>query len=251
MELVTSERAIRGTGTPAGHWSAWLNDQAPLPLEPLLRDKGASRLVVIAPHPDDEVLSCAGLLATHARNMAATLVMAVTDGEASHEGIIDPETLAAIRRHESLAGLQQLGAGSAQTIRLRLPDGRVGARIRELTGLLQRELRAGDVVVTTWRWDGHPDHEATGLAAARACESAGCLLLESPVWMWHWASPGDERVPWHRLRRLRLGRDEVAAKQAALSAHRSQLTPRSDVLDPVLGPNILARAAWTHEYFLC
>jgi LmbE family N-acetylglucosaminyl deacetylase len=251
MDLVTCERAIRGDGTPAGVWSAWLNDLAPLSLEPLLQRNSASRLVVVAPHPDDEILACAGLLMTHGRDMSDSLVIAVTDGEASHPAIIDPVQLAEVRRQESQAGLHQLGAGAAETIRLQLPDGGVGARVRELTGLLTRELRTGDVVVTTWRWDGHPDHEATGLAAARACASAGCMLLESPVWMWHWASPGDARVPWHRLRRLALGRDEVAAKLAALAEHQSQLTRRSDALDAVLGPDIRARAAWPCEYFLC
>lgn len=61
--------------------------------------------------------------------------------------------------------------------------------------------------------------------------------------------PADARVPWHRLRRLALSTDACARKQAALAAHVTQLTPRSASVGAVLGPHLLARAAWRHEYF--
>ena len=56
----------------------------------------------------------------------------------------------------------------------------------------------GTWCAATWRGDGHPDHEAVGRAAATAVERTGAVLVEYPVWMWHWALPGDPDVPWYR-----------------------------------------------------
>lgn len=245
------ERAIEGEGTAALDWQRWLTAAA-IPTRSM--DSwlaGGERLVVVAPHPDDEVLACGGLIAQHAARGGATMLIAVTDGEASHAGSPGWNALhlAAARRAESAQGLQRLGACTAKLHRLGLPDGEVSAQFDDLAHILARVLVRSDVVVTAWRLDGHPDHEATGLATARACQRTGCRLLEAPVWMWHWAAPADVRVPWHRLAGVALSADTVRRKHSALAAHASQLQVRDARRGAVLGSEIQARAAWPTEYF--
>lgn len=251
MVALSATRAIEGEGTEARDWQRWLTASpcATHPVDHWLA--GGQRLVVVAPHPDDEVLACGGLIALHAARGGETLVVAVSDGEASHAGVPGwaASRLAGARRAESAEGLQRLGAGHAQMLRLGLPDGRVSAHLGEFPGLLAGVLQRSDVVVTTWRLDGHPDHDATGLATARACQLAGCRLLEAPVWMWHWAAPGDGRVPWHRLTSVALDVHAAQRKQSALLAHTSQLRVRDARRGAVLGAAIRARAAWPAEYF--
>lgn len=251
MVALSATRAIEGEGTEEREWQRWLmaSPCATHPVDHWLADR--QRLVVVAPHPDDEVLACGGLIALHAARGGETLVIAVSDGEASHAGVPGWEAprLADARRAESAEGLQRLGAGHAQVLRLCLPDGRVSAHLDDLPGLLAGVLQGSDVVVTTWRLDGHPDHESTGLATARACQVAGCRLMEAPVWMWHWAAPGDLRVPWHRLASVALDAPTVQRKQNALAAHTSQLQVRDARRGAVLGEAIRARAAWSAEYF--
>ena len=126
-----------------------------------------------------------------------------TDGEASHAGstAVAPGRLAALRRAESAAALALLGAGEAPGIRLGLPDGGLAGREADLVEVAcARSVRPDDVVVAPWSGDGHPDHEACG----RAARSVAARVLEYPVWTWHWARPGDDRVPWSRARRLDL-----------------------------------------------
>lgn len=251
MAAVANDRPIRGDGSTAEpDWRAWLARSAVpvVPFESLLRP--AVRLVVVAPHPDDEVLMCGGVLALHAQRGGEVLVLAVTDGEASHEGAPGwtPARLAATRRIESARGLAHLGIGDDVVTRLGLPDSAAAAHAGALSGMLQRQLRATDVVASTWRLDGHPDHDAVGAAVAQACERTGCRLLEAPVWMWHWGAPADPRVPWPRLRAVPLPPAALAAKAAALAEHATQRTPRGDA-GPVLGPAIVARAARPAEYF--
>ena len=89
-------------------------------------------------------------------------------------------------------------------------------RLRAAVGSL---LREDDVVVAPWRGDAHPDHEAVGQVAA---DVAG-TLLEYPIWMWHWATVGDPRVPWSRLRAVAV--PDRAAKARAIDAFDTQVRP--------------------------
>ena len=251
MAVVEDTRRIRGEGVcDESEWRRWLHavPPPPLALDELLMP--TQRLVVVSPHPDDEVIACGGLIARHASRGGPTVILAVTDGEASHAE--DPRwpaaRLAAARRIERLDGLDRLGAASADVRALDLGDGQVEARRRGLRLALERVLRAGDCVVSTWARDGHPDHDATGAETAAACAAIGCAHLQAPVWMWHWSGPDDARVPWSRLRALDLAADEATRKSAAMQAHRTQLAPRRN--DPaVLGAAILARTRRGAEYF--
>jgi hypothetical protein len=43
--------------------------------------------------------------------------------------------------------------------------------------------------------------------------------------MWHWAVPGDARVPWTRAARIELPGWASVRKQEAVACHRSQIFP--------------------------
>jgi LmbE family N-acetylglucosaminyl deacetylase len=214
------------------------------------------RLVVIAPHPDDEVLACGGLLGLHAERGGRCQVVAVTDGEASHRGCVgwNAATLAAARRAEAELGLSRLGVHHTSVVRLGLPDGSVHRHRSRLIDALHALVRPDDLVVCTWRLDGHPDHDAAGAAAAEACAAADAEFVEAPVWMWHWADPADPRVPWHRMRALPLPPEVHRRKASALAEHVTQLRPRErdegELDDATLDAAVLRRAARETEYFI-
>ncbi len=241
---------IVGEGTGEVQWSSWLDRLSPPPLEVDTLLGSTQRLVVVSPHPDDEVLACGGLIARHAAHGGQVAIVAVTDGEASHRG--DPAWPSALlaneRRHERNLGLRRLGIDAEAVTLVALADSDVTAGRSALEEVLAGVLRSGDCVVSTWQGDGHPDHDATGAVTAGLCAELGCQLLEAPVWMWHWSAPDDPRVPWQRLRACALSAELRACKAAALAHHRTQLAPRVDA-GPVLGPAILARSRRESEYF--
>lgn len=249
--LAADARFISTPRVTAPVWQAWLREERIARVQARELVGRWQRLVVVAPHPDDEVLACGALLHTHASHGGQCLVVAVTDGESSHRGCPghDAAALAALRREERCTGLQRLGLPSKAMLRLGLPDGDVQTYGKELQARLSALLSPGDVVLTTWRRDGHPDHEACGRAAALACHGQGATLLEAPVWMWHWAEPWDPQVDWTRLAGVGMDCDTVEGKLHALAAHRSQLTARPGGLPPVLDPAIIERAGWDTEYF--
>ncbi|MFJ9033054.1 hypothetical protein ACIRQP_31920 [Streptomyces sp. NPDC102274] len=52
--------------------------------------------------------------------------------------------------------------------------------------------------------------------------------------MWHWAEPGDARVPWHDAACIPLGSEVMSLKRAAVARFVSQVEP--------LGPDEVDRA---------
>jgi LmbE family N-acetylglucosaminyl deacetylase len=238
---------IAGRGTPESLWLPWLRRAEWLALDL----PSANGPVVVAPHPDDEILGAAGLLALqHVQRNRGTEIVAVTDGEASHPslGPAARVALADRRRAETDAALRALRV-DVPIHRLRQPDGDVDEEA--LSRFLVPRLTRGRWCVTTWRGDGHPDHEAVGRACAAACAATGARLVEYPIWMWHWATPDDERVPWTRARHLPLARDVQLAKAAAIAEFRSQteqLMPGPDGA-PILPSHVIARFLRPHEVF--
>lgn len=227
---------IAGAGTGESRWRAWPGLAGLQPLTSTeLPDQDP---LLVAPHPDDEILGAGGLLA-----MLGAQVAAVTDGEASHPGsqVHRPDQLARLRRAETRAALSALGRSETTVHHLGHGDGAVDeVRLAEQLGDL---LSPGRWCIATWRGDGHPDHEAAGRAAARACAATGARLIEYPIWMWHWARPGDPRVPWHQARRLVLSPSVRAAKRAAVGCFATQIHPLGpEPADAsVLPPPVLAR----------
>jgi len=239
-----------GEGTPETEWLGWpaIGALPRISLDDLL--PAGSRAVVVAPHPDDEVLSVGGLLAELAARRHAVSIVAVTDGDASHpgSGLWSPEALAAVRRAETLAAVNRLGFGPDVICRLGVPDGGVSAATDQLASRLAMHMTANDVVFSTWRLDGHPDHEATALACAAAVAEVGARLVEVPVWAWHWARPDDRRWPWDHARRLDLSPQAQRNKSLAVQAFRSQLEPDpSTGAAPILRNSTVARAARPFE----
>jgi LmbE family N-acetylglucosaminyl deacetylase len=228
-------RPIAGTGTGESRWRSWtaMRQWPALPLD------ASEPPLVVAPHPDDEILGVAGTMAM----LGAADLVAVTDGEASHPGstVHTPAELAAIRRTETAEALRRLGLAATPVHRLGHRDGGIDedTLAKELTGL----LTPGRWCLVTWRGDGHPDHEATGRAAARACADTGARLLEYPIWMWHWSYPEDPDVPWSRARRIDLAPAALAAKKDAIAAFPSQIAPLGPAAADaaILPPHVLAR----------
>ena len=103
---------IAGGGTPEKVWLAWPGlaqfKNATLPALCAAR----SRLVVLAPHPDDEILACGGLIALHLDAGGELLIVSASDGEASHRSSLahsrdryrQEAALAKTRRQERTSG---------------------------------------------------------------------------------------------------------------------------------------------------
>jgi LmbE family N-acetylglucosaminyl deacetylase len=221
-------------GTDELLWREWPAMASWPPLD--LASWRGRRAVVLSAHPDDEVLALGGTLTLlHRLGVPLTFVWA-TNGEASHPGslALAVDDLGRLRRLETRAALALLGIDGAG-MWLGLPDGELTERQLDLTRAVRALHRPGDLWFAPFRGDGHPDHEACGRAAAEVAEG----LVEAPVWAWHWATPADERIPWHRARAVALPTEVLAGKEAAIAEFRTQVTAIGP--DPADGPVLTER----------
>ena len=137
---------------------------APLcPLPKSLDLAQISRVMVFAPHPDDEAIGCGGLLALLARQGCKIRVVLVTDGGGAG-GL--PASAARTRQQEFIAALGILGIDDWRM--LGFVDGAVDADTQlEATLLDTLADFMPDTVIMPSMLDLHRDHRAIAVTLAR------------------------------------------------------------------------------------
>lgn len=200
-------------------------------------DRQAPRVLVIAPHPDDDAIGCGGTLARLAARGSRIDVTYVTDGSRSHRSKRFPPTvLRDIREGEARAALDCLGIATEPQF-LRAPDGGLGdldacARA-ELSRVLRRRIGTSraDIVFAPWPGDPHPDHVATAALVGTAL--AGSARRPELFWYTVWLpvrGDGSERRGLAEVTdvSIALNASEIERKREAIMAHRSQTTDLVD-----------------------
>lgn len=100
----------------------------------------ATSVLVLAPHPDDEVVGCGGLLATLAEAGAAIRILFLTDGAGGRgaEAVDTPAGYARRRREEAARAGAVLGIVGIEF--LDLPDGELAAHLDAASSAIARAI---------------------------------------------------------------------------------------------------------------
>ncbi|HEY5611622.1 MAG TPA: PIG-L deacetylase family protein, partial [Thermoanaerobaculia bacterium] len=118
------------------------------------------KLLVLAPHPDDEVIGCGGVLAQHAAEQRQVRVVVATDGSAADPAEGDLDQYRQTREAETNAGLAALGLGEAEFLRFADRDlARANTKLRDALKRVIDEYRP-DLILTPSPIEIHPDHLA-------------------------------------------------------------------------------------------
>ena len=191
------------------------------------RRRSATGCVVVAPHPDDEVLGMAGLLRPPARRCSVPVCIV---GGHRRRGVARPlhadHAGGAAHRGATTSGRRRWRPSGSPLIvvRLGLPDGAV-AREQRSPGRRAGGPRSTTTtsVIAPWRHDGHPDHEATGARPpTRRPARPGRALWEVPIWAKVAAAAQGGRPPGRSSLVPQPGACERASSDAA-ACFRSQL----------------------------
>jgi LmbE family N-acetylglucosaminyl deacetylase len=141
----------------------------------------AKKVLVLAPHPDDEVFGCGGALADLLARGAEVEVLLVTDGAALAGDESARRGVTSRRAEESRVALALLGGGTVHEGGL--PDRGLGARPAELEALLSAWIArtSPDLVFAPSPVETHPDHRAVAYAlfavARRGTSDPGAAAL--------------------------------------------------------------------------
>ena len=136
------------------------------------------QILVLAPHPDDEVLGCGGTLLRYCETGANITICYLTDGRYGVEGENDTE-----RKTES-RGLKKF-LPRIQQIYQDVRDGALERHIPETTRDLHGILHSvkPQLIFVPWMLDAHRDHSMTALILARALswDNYACLISSYEV----------------------------------------------------------------------
>jgi LmbE family N-acetylglucosaminyl deacetylase len=199
--------------------------------------------LVLAPHPDDETLGAGGLIARLCGRGVPVVVVAITDGENAYA---DTQNLSEIRVLEQVEALNRLGVPESMVRRLRLPDREISACEDRLVDSLLPMVKGGLHLVAPWKRDFHPDHEATGRAAARVAQIRGAILTSYLFWTWHRGVP--DMLEGLSIEKVSLTGAELQTKRYALEAHASQFDHADG--QPILSPELLMPTQRDYEVYI-
>lgn len=207
-----------------------------LPEQPVLwREPPKGRVMVFAPHPDDEAAGPGGTLARHAQQGDTVRVVVTTDGtNGDPDKRYEAGEYAELRRAESRAGLRELGLDDVDY--WGFPDGFELSESDLALGVEKATdaLRAfePDVVYLPWERDGHPDHHALHVVVTRALDQLGGKTLALGYEVWNAMIPevivditatAEQKRRALQAHRSQTGYVQIDATLLGLAAYRSQV----------------------------
>jgi len=190
-----------------GSWATYTDVMKIHPISRVTADK----VLVLAPHPDDDVLGCGGLLAALSDSGAKIKAIYFTDGSRGNREAKFSESLIAERENEAVEAGKVLKIDEQKF--LRLPHDLLKSSI-EVAATIRKEIEFDkpDLILAPSLEEPHPDHlavsEALNLSLKDYTEGIN-------IWLYEVFGTG-------RLNRLFNIDDFVEIKTAALKCHKSQ-----------------------------
>lgn len=223
-------------GTPELLWETALTHEDVLEIP-------CARVLIVSPHPDDEILGAGGLIRAAAEAGHDVTVLSVTDGEAAYP---DWRGLGPIRRREVNNALAALTPHPVVTQHLSIPDGRVDQHRATLIEAIDRRSSGSTLLVAPYERDGHPDHDATGELCCEIARVRSLTLWRYPIWSWHHSTP--DQFAGKSWGRFVLGAAAMQAKARAMSCFTSQMRPLGR--QPIVPHHVLPYFTRPYEAFL-
>jgi LmbE family N-acetylglucosaminyl deacetylase len=197
----------------------------PVQLETLRRQ----RVLVIAPHMDDEVIGCGGALLLHRALHSEVRVVFVSDSSGAVDDPVRAERLRGIRRAEMLQVKDTLALASV--VELGFTDGSLMSHEEAIASRLADELRTFQPtqVLCPFPGDGHSDHQSSAFAFGTGSQLADWHgeVLAYEVWSTLWpnmavdiGAVADEKARLIRMYASEMSDRDYAAAVLGLNRYR-------------------------------
>lgn len=208
-----------------------------------------NNVLIVAPHPDDEVIGCGGLIARLVREGRPPHVIIMTGGESSHKGCCDTSKhdILKARRNLTREALKILGLPQSHIHELDYRDGNINMNDIQTDALkiLIGRLAPDSVFIPHWG-EGWPDHVNTA-RIVKDILPADTEIWEYCVWMWYynvWRG-----LDWKNAATLSMTPEEHSMKLKAMDAYTTPLAPCGKPWSGVL-PHIFLKAnQWNKELY--
>lgn len=185
----------------------------------VLSNPPKGKVLILSPHPDDDVIACGGTIIKHLRQGDELKIIYLCNGG---EGKTDSQRdLIAERKNEALQAIRILGLSQKSVEFWGYQDGKLNVE-RKIVHRLANQIQnlAPKIIYAPHLSDNHPDHEATALILG---ESLRLLpkSLQDNIFIWGF----EVWQPTFANRLIKIN-NVIDLKIQAVEVHRSQTKDR-------------------------
>lgn len=205
--------------------------------------------VIVAPHPDDEVLGCGGLMQRLITQGHEVHIVFMTGGEGSHRNCCNllEDQIKEARRRLACQINPTLGVGVSHLHFLNYPDGGINKKSGETIHLKELLVKLNPSTIFVPHWgEGWPDH-LNSAEIVKEIMNDKATIYEYCVWMWYY---NVWHLDWKHTQIFRMTASEHYQKINAINSYTTPIAPCGCPWSGVL-PMVLLRATkWKNELFL-
>lgn len=207
------------------------------------------KVLIIAPHPDDEVIGCGGLIARLVNEKHSPHIIIMSGGEGSHNGCCNTpkQDIVVARRRLTRNALAVLGVPVENIHELDYPDGSINTHNPETEKLkdLIAKIKPDAIFVPHWGegWADHVNARKIGIELVLDDTE----VYEYCVWMWYynvWRG-----LDWRNAAILRMTSKEYERKLRAMDAYIKPLAPCGKPWSGVLPSLFIKANQWDKELY--
>lgn len=209
-----------------------------------------NNILIIAPHPDDEILGCAGLIQKSLEGGHHVDVIIMSGGGQSHSGCcnITGDELVRNRRKLSKDAARIIGLPDKNLHFLDYPDGNIDYNNGETNQLkdLISEINPG-IIFIPHKGDGWRDHIQTAEIVKRlVARNKAVSIYEYCVWFWYY---NYLHIDWKNARIIKMTKEQHLKKKSAIDAYIKPLAPCGKPYSGVLPQILIYANSWNQELY--
>lgn len=214
--------------------------------------------VIIAPHSDDEVFGCCGLIQRMLANGKRVELIIMTGGGRSHSNCcnINEKYLIANRRQLTRDAAAIYGLSEEHIHFLDYPDGEIAFandNTKAFASILNKIIGSTDgkditIFYPHFKGEGWSDHIRTTEISKTLCASIcpEAKQFEYCVWFWFYNC---WKIDWKNAFTLKMDKKEFSTKLKAIDAYIGPKAPCGKPWSGVLPTVFLWANKWSHELF--
>lgn len=207
-------------------------------------------VLIVAPHPDDEIIGCSGLMQSLLKAKKEVYVVILTGGEGAHKGCcaLSAVDLISTRRNLAVTINTKIGIKRKHLFFLDYEDGNVHYDCQEtkkLAGVIKKVQPS--VIFIPHNREGWNDHLQAGNIIRRLLEQdINTQLYEYCVWFWYY---NIWKIDWKRAYLLSMDKDEHSLKNEAMDMYIKPQAPCGTPWSGVLPKSFIKANRWNKELY--
>ena len=209
-----------------------------------------SKVLIVAPHPDDEIIGCSGLMQSLLKTGKEVFVVILTGGEGSHCGCcsISTSDLIKARRELAVKANMQVGISKDNLYFLHYQDGNIHYEYQDTEKLasLIKKVRP-DSIFVPHRGEGWNDHlQARNIIQKLIENNSDIRLYEYCVWFWYYNTWS---IDWKNAFILSMTTVEHTLKNQVIDTYILPKAPCGKPWSGVLPKIFIKAVRWNKELY--